>query len=477
MTLALGARLARRGDTGTVAYVGPLPPHEGIWYGVVWDRAGRGQHDGCGPDGTRYFACAPRQGSFLPSSSHIDTGMAFVDALAQKYGTDPSACARRVASLVGAPPPPAHADASCVYVRWAYPEGAQTGVMPYTQLESVDLSRSLLATWDEVARIAAPLPLHTLVLQHVRLQRAAQVPAAFAHLQHLHLDDTHTDWAQALVLGRAMPALVTLQLAHNAIEALEPADGAAAAFPRLTSLHLGDNCLRDGAAVGAALQPMPSLRHLILSGNEFTTMPPLPRPFPQLDALHLAGQALDASCVAGLATWFAVPNYALVLPPVRGDEETTRWWAIAQLPGLACLNHTSITPQARTEAERYFLTMASPNDPRFMALCAVHGAPVRAAPRTLRDRLRTVRWVRASRPPCVADVSTLRDQSQPISMLESTPVRSVQRQLEMRAATHASAVWAVLAAEPEPLVLALDDTWQDLAWYGVQNDDLLVLVD
>ena len=37
-------------------YVGALPPLEGTWLGVVWDRAGRGRHDGVGPDGTRYFA-------------------------------------------------------------------------------------------------------------------------------------------------------------------------------------------------------------------------------------------------------------------------------------------------------------------------------------------------------------------------------------------------------------------------------------
>lgn len=55
MTLPVGTRVARRGDTATVAYVGALPPHEGDWYGLVWDRIGRGQHDGVGPDGTRYF--------------------------------------------------------------------------------------------------------------------------------------------------------------------------------------------------------------------------------------------------------------------------------------------------------------------------------------------------------------------------------------------------------------------------------------
>jgi len=54
--MRVGARLAAHGDAGTVRYVGALPPLEGTWLGVVWDRAGRGRHDGVGPDGTRYFA-------------------------------------------------------------------------------------------------------------------------------------------------------------------------------------------------------------------------------------------------------------------------------------------------------------------------------------------------------------------------------------------------------------------------------------
>ncbi|WFD18773.1 hypothetical protein MCAP1_000984 [Malassezia caprae] len=418
----VGTRVARRGDTATVAYVGPLPPYEGTWYGVVWDRAGRGQHDGVGPDGTRHFTCAPRQGSFLPASTRLDTGVSFVDAMTQKYGSE--ARARSVASLVGAPPPPALADASCVYVRCAHPDGA-SGPMPYARLESLDLSRSLLADWDQVAQIAASLPLHTLVLQQVRLRRTTQVPAAFAHLQCLYLNDTRTDWAQALVLGHAMPALTTLQLARNEMETLGASHDAAAAFPHLTSLHLGGNRLRSCDDI-AALQPIASLRQLILSGNEFTTITPMPHPFAQLDDVQFADNPLEAASVPALESWMARP-YALVLPLLKGDEKTTRLWAIAQLPRLARLHHTPITPHERTDAERYYLTVASPNEPRYQALCEVHGAPVRAAPRTLRDNMLDLCWARAAHAPTTPEVSALRAQAQRLSMLATTPVRSVQR--------------------------------------------------
>jgi len=391
----------------------------------------------------------------------------------QKYG--PEARSRSVASLVGAPPPPALADASCVYVRCAYPDGA-TGPVPYTRLESVDLSRSLLADWDEVARITAPLPLHMLVLQQVRLRRATQVPAAFAHLQCLHLNDTRTDWAQALVLGHAMPALTTLQLAHNEIETLGASRDAAAAFPRLASLHLGGNRLRHCDDI-AALQPIASLRQLILSGNELTAVTPMPHPFAQLDEVHFADNPLEAASVPALESWMAAP-YALVLPPLKGDEKATRLWAIAQLPRLAQLHHTPITPHERTDAERYYLMIATPDEPRYQALCEVHGAPVRTAPRTLRDNMLDLCWARAAHAPAAADVPALRAQAQRLSMLATTPVRSVQRHVAKAcAAPRTASLWAVLAAEPEPLIVAMDDGWQDLAWYGVQSDDLVVLVD
>lgn len=397
--------------------------------------------------------------------------------MAEKYGTGPEAYARSVASLVGAPPPPALADASCVYVRCAFADGT-TGPMPYTHIENLDLSRSLLADWDEVARIAAPLPLHTLVLQQVRLRRASQVPAAFSQLQCLHLNDTRTDWAQALVLGRAMPALTTLQLADNDIEALSPSPDVAAAFPRLTSLHLGGNRLRSWDNLCASLAPIASLRQLLLHGNQLTSITPTTRPFAQLDDVHLAANPLEAASVPCIESCITALTYALVLPPLQGDEKATRWWAIAQLPRLACLNHTAISPQERIDAERYFLTVASPDDVRFHALCEVHGAPIRSAPRTLRSRMLDVSWVRAAQAPTTADVPMLRAQAQPLSMLATTPLRSVQRHVAKAcAASRHAALWAVLAAEPEPLIVAMDDQWHDLAWYGVQSHDLLVLVD
>lgn len=59
----VGSRLARYGYTGTLMYVGPLPPYQGTFYGIAWDDILHGKHDGTAPDGTRYFTWSVSSGS------------------------------------------------------------------------------------------------------------------------------------------------------------------------------------------------------------------------------------------------------------------------------------------------------------------------------------------------------------------------------------------------------------------------------
>lgn len=69
-TLRIGMRcqLENSQRTGRVAFVGPVPAlseqDDALWVGVVLDTPD-GKHDGCAPDGTRYFSCATRHGVFV----------------------------------------------------------------------------------------------------------------------------------------------------------------------------------------------------------------------------------------------------------------------------------------------------------------------------------------------------------------------------------------------------------------------------
>ena len=171
-------------------------------------------------------ASRPGHGTFLQSSaSSICWGTSFVEALEEKYGSSQCLDTLRTASLVGPSTRTMH-DASCVYVSHAFPGHADEGVMLCPALQELDMSRSLLSSWDQVARITRTLPLNRLTLQHVRLQKPelVQVSLAFEQLTHLSLGDTATDWAQILVLGSVMPKLTSLELAYNEIDTLATAD-------------------------------------------------------------------------------------------------------------------------------------------------------------------------------------------------------------------------------------------------------------
>jgi dynactin complex subunit len=90
----VGARvLVKDKDFGTVKYVGPLHVDKDktvgqTWYGIDWDDASRGKHDGT-LDGVRYFhASAPTSGSFLKPHKSIDFGVDVRAALGEQYTSE-----------------------------------------------------------------------------------------------------------------------------------------------------------------------------------------------------------------------------------------------------------------------------------------------------------------------------------------------------------------------------------------------------
>lgn len=80
------------GYRATVRYVGPVigaKNAEEIWFGVEWDVASRGKHNGSSVDsktGTlhRYFDCAPGSGSFIKPAKVL-YGRTFIEALHDRY--------------------------------------------------------------------------------------------------------------------------------------------------------------------------------------------------------------------------------------------------------------------------------------------------------------------------------------------------------------------------------------------------------
>lgn len=384
--------------------------------------------------------------------------MSFKHALYEKYGM--RAKALRAASLVG-PPPDAPADASCVYV-------AHGECVDCPHLASLDLSRSLLASWADVACIAAHLPLTHLTLQHVRLAMADVPP--FPHLAHLSLGDSATDWQCAVSLSQAMPKLTSLELAMNGITSL----GVCAQLPSLTTLNLEDNALHAWDDIVYALASIPHLTKLVLTGNNLAHICPAAKPaFPCLSEIHIARNALRSEDLMALETYLAAPAWSLV---TDAHDRQTRLETIAQLPKLTELNHTLVTREERVEAERYYLTRTKPGDPRYDTLVHMHGAPATAPLPTMHDKVLHLHYVHAQMPPSLDTLANLRKDAKPHTFLKTTALRTVHRRLvALCHVAPSSDVWAVLAAEPEPIFVQMDDALRDLAWYGVSSGDLLVV--
>lgn len=421
-------------------------------------------------------------GTFAPVSAPLEWGVSFVEALTEKYGT--GTITQPSLSLVGAPPPPAVPDPSCVYVAYAWPGRAAEGTSCAPNLRDLDLTRSLLGTWDEVARIAGAHELRSLCLNHTRLAPCTTVASAFSHLVHLELGDTKMSWAQALCVGAAMPQLKSLHLNHNALHTLE-GEGPAAAFPSLAVLNLEGNHLTSWAHVAGVLAQLPKLDRLVLTDNALATIVPATGAgFPSLTSIQLRGNPLRAEQeLVALESWMPGP-WSLVAPAhepedKRGTMAFSRLRTIAQAAGLVELDHTPISAAERTEAERYYLAHAAPGDARYAELCAKHGAPVAQAPapQTLRTKMTTVRVVSSPTPPLAEDWERLQAHAHDVSVMATVPIRLLQRRLSQACqAPRTSTLWGVLAATPEPIVQELDDGQRDLAWYGVAEGDLVVLV-
>jgi dynactin complex subunit len=89
---AVGCRVIdSEGYRATVRYIGPVAGAKNkdeIWFGVEWDNATRGKHDGSSADSSgvlhKYFECVPGSGSFIKPTK-VTYGRSFLEALNDRY--------------------------------------------------------------------------------------------------------------------------------------------------------------------------------------------------------------------------------------------------------------------------------------------------------------------------------------------------------------------------------------------------------
>ncbi|KAE8271367.1 hypothetical protein A4X09_0g967 [Tilletia walkeri] len=458
----IGSRFILRGERGTVRYTGPVPPAKGDWLGVEWDNPARGKHDGVSSDGTRYFHCRQAgAGSFLRPSSKVklDWGTSFIQALRSRYALVPTfnvadtqqkakhsrknlaeieievpnvdalfqkelvlerlrivaigsraeATATSNTNLTGeestalrieAEDVEAEREVSCAFDSEA---GEQPGDIKRAipKVKELDMSRSLIPTWEEASKITKELPwLDTLLLHFNRFSplHVAPSPDSFVNIRHLGLDGTLITWSEILILSSSLTKVERLELRRNRLRRFQTSEQGRASgtdesgpiqpLQHLRSLHLQENELDDWLDLIAALTTLPQLEQVVLSLNRFSSIPPPAagdeRRFPALNQIAIDDNPLSSwSDVDALGAWCCGPastgseqSETSNRDPLATSSLTTfsigaeegkapfasglnprdlRTIAIARLPSLKNINGSVIRAAERRDAELWYL--------------------------------------------------------------------------------------------------------------------------
>ncbi|CAL8471372.1 g10914 [Coccomyxa elongata] len=239
------------------------------------------------------------------------------------------------------------------------PPGVLHGTAP--NLQELSLAANLLASWDEVSRLADELPLlHSLDLSWNRMAFPAAPSDSpehvFAALRRLVLNHCCIDWEQVMRIEKALPALDELRLSGNGIDHLPTSIGE---FTNLRTLDLSNNAIRQWTAL-RPLCCLPSLRSLSLNDNQIAAILASRNSgteFQKLECLFLGNNrihswgSIDAlTCFSNLKELRLSGN---PLTPSSSKEE--RFEVIARLPYLVTLNASAISPYERKESELRYM--------------------------------------------------------------------------------------------------------------------------
>lgn len=83
--VTVGSRVRCNDDFGTVKYIGEVQGYKGIWYGVEWDNAERGKHDGF-VDDIQYFKTTKKGAGSFVRPNKIAPLKSCAEAIRKYYG-------------------------------------------------------------------------------------------------------------------------------------------------------------------------------------------------------------------------------------------------------------------------------------------------------------------------------------------------------------------------------------------------------
>ncbi|KAJ7217128.1 hypothetical protein GGX14DRAFT_602135 [Mycena pura] len=411
MPVPEGTRFRLADHTGTVRFVGAVDNTTGVWLGVEWDDPTRGKHDGV-KDGKRYFSCrAPNAGSFIRPTSNISYGSSFLEALHVKYVEQPHGSRSQEKVVLGSSNGAIEVEAvdldkirakfanlECLHEvsldtefvsRYDEPVGSIRATCP--SIRGLDLSMSLIPSWDIIASICVELPaLQRLSLNRTRLFLSGDIRFAFTNLIELRLSATLMAWKDMQQVTTAMPALQTIELGYNLIEQLS-SEGGLVQGSTIKTINLDSNNCHDWAHICDALQPYTLLERVVLTSNKIGEIPPPKKQMLRVEHLSLSHNHLKSwDDVDALSAWCPKLNaLTLVGNPLFDDPahgRIARQLAIARIPSLVSLDAATISAKERIDCELFYLSHIALHGPktdeeralthpRWTALCQKHGRP------------------------------------------------------------------------------------------------------
>jgi hypothetical protein len=433
----INQRLSYDGALCTVRYIGRVGQTKGEWLGVEWDDVLRGKHSG-EHEGKKYFECTwsssirskllpirsetrqltppsigtiPNSATFIRPTRKPDPSRSFIEGLRKKYTTESDApgkhaeisvSANKVVEEVGFEKI-AQKLSQLAELRIILLDGLQidrvdsVDVIRATcpNIEELDLSRNRFEHLEDIAQVCLALPkLRSLRISGNRFTSLdVSTPSAFSHITSLEIANLLLSWEELSTLLRLFPSLTTLIAPHNNLSEIPPSHP----FPAsLTQLDLSYNLFPTLSTL-SPLSSLPNLKTLIVSHNLLTSLSS-PSPFPHLTRLDVAYnhlptfQTLDHLRDAAPSLTSLRISHNPLLSPVTLDE--AHMLTIARLAStVKILNHSTITPKERENAEIWYLSRiareiaGSSSSPekrdevlaghrRWEELCALHGEPV-----------------------------------------------------------------------------------------------------
>jgi len=381
----VGDRVEVGNERCTIRWIGVVE-ESGEWLGVEWDKLNRGKHDGEHKDKSYFKPIrSGRNCSFIRKGKVSQHGIGLLEAVKNRYGEVEGKTAgveqkeiedlqaeigARFVEVVGFDKVNKQQSRikglKTVSVRNMGVSGRDDADQDLSSelpsLRDLDLSESLISSWNEVFIMCNQLKLHTLdvsnnLLPTNTIQLTKEKNNTLKHLVAGNMLYSGYSWEDVTALVSILPSLTVIQLHKNNISTIKSVD--LNLFSSLSELDLDGNNLQDWSDVDN-LSDLPQLKDLRLNGNKIANIDIKHGSFKQLRSLQLSDNCLTNWKCVGMLDRLRLSELRMRNNPVHSsckDEDVARAIMIARISSITHLNGTQISVTERKYAEIDYLKM------------------------------------------------------------------------------------------------------------------------